>query len=708
MIANKHITVIIAVIAAAAVAICLGAAAFADIQPSGVTMEYESRLFDTDEIISINILMDESSWNEMLENAIDENYYKCDVVVNGTTVKNVGIRTKGNTSLSSIVSDPDSDRYSLKLEFDCYEKGQTCFGLDKLVLNNNFADATNMKEAIVYDMFQYLGADASLYNYANVEVNGEYWGVYLALEAVEDSFLLRTNSTSRGELYKPDSMEIGGGDDDKGSGKKNMPDMGNNPDSSESSDENTGSEPSQGFSPGNMPQMPQGGGSFPGGGGFPGGGNMPDFGGDMPQMPDSESLDFEGGMPDMSDFDFSGFGGNMPERPESDSSDSGTDSSDSKGGMPGSNPSDFGGKMFSGSGGANLNYTDDDPDSYSAIWDGAMSKISDKDKTQVITALRNISEGNDLEEYLDVDNVLRYMAVHTFAVNLDSLSGNMAHNYYLYESGGKLNIIPWDYNLSFGGMTGGSDASGTVNFAIDTPFQSTNFFDALLENEEYLAKYHEYLRILVDEYVNGGIFEESYSRIRSQIDALVETDPNAFYTYEEYEAGAEMLYNVIKLRAESVEGQLDGTIPSTRSGQSADSSSLVDASDIDISVMGTFMSGGGNMGGRFFPGGRGNTENVESGSDSEPPASPSDAGAESVGDTPQGSESSSGSRPSAPSGDGQQFSPGGFSPRSNGSASNIPGIRQSSTSNLISIGIGIAVLIAALAAAVLFRRKRIK
>ena len=75
MIANKHITVIIAVIAAAAVAICLGAAAFADIQPSGVTMEYESRLFDTDEIISINILMDESSWNEMLENAIDEYYY---------------------------------------------------------------------------------------------------------------------------------------------------------------------------------------------------------------------------------------------------------------------------------------------------------------------------------------------------------------------------------------------------------------------------------------------------------------------------------------------------------------------------------------------------------------------------------------------------------------------------------------------------------
>ena len=80
-------------------------------------------------------------------------------------------------------------------------------------LNNNYADATNMKEALIYDMYQYLGADASLYNYAKLSVNGEYWGVYLALEAVEDSFLLRNYGVQDGELYKPDSMNIGGGKD---------------------------------------------------------------------------------------------------------------------------------------------------------------------------------------------------------------------------------------------------------------------------------------------------------------------------------------------------------------------------------------------------------------------------------------------------------------------------------------------------------------
>ena len=144
-----------------------------------------------------------------------EEYYSCDVVVNGKTFYSVGIRPKGNTSLSSIVNDPDTDRYSFKLEFDHYIEGQTCYGLDKLILNNNYADATNMKEAIVYDMYQYLGVDASLYNYAKISVNGDYRGVYLALEAVEDSFMLRNYGTEDGNLYKPESMGIGGGVDGK-------------------------------------------------------------------------------------------------------------------------------------------------------------------------------------------------------------------------------------------------------------------------------------------------------------------------------------------------------------------------------------------------------------------------------------------------------------------------------------------------------------
>lgn len=543
MVTNKYITKIISALMALAVILCLATSAFSkQLQAvygnNAVTMEYETELFDTDQVMDIDILMDEDDWNDMLENAISEEYYSCDVVVNGKKFYFVGIRPKGNTSLSSIASDPDTDRYSFKLEFDHYIEGQTCYGLDKLILNNNYADATNMKEAVVYDMYQYLDVDASLYNYAKICVNGDYRGVYLALEAVEDSFMLRNYGTEDGNLYKPESMGVGGGDGEKG-------------------------KDGGGFQ-GGAPQM----------------GNPPE----NIQMPQSENDK----MPD--EFQFSQNG----EQSED------IDFSDFKMGAIG------------GSGGADLNYTDDDLDSYSTIWDGEVTSSGKKDHKRVVEALKNISEGTDLETYMDVDNILKYMAVHTFVVNDDSLSGTMAHNYYLYEYNGKLNILPWDYNLSFGGMSMGggmggqsSGATSVINDAIDTPFSITNFFDALLENEEYLAKYHEYLNELVEKYVNGGEFQKTYERIRSQIDELVEEDPTAFYSYEEYEAAVEMLYEVINLRGESVSGQLDGTIPSTDDGQKADSSTLIDGSGIELSVMGSMSMGGGAGEGIGVPGGRG-------------------------------------------------------------------------------------------------------
>ena len=561
MVTNKHINKIVVIIMAMAVMICVLAGIVMGRSDkytanANILMEYPSKLFDTNEVISVNIKMDEEEWNEMLENAMSEEYYSCDVEICGTTFKNVAIRPKGNTSLSSVARDPDTDRYSFKLEFGHFMEGQTCFGLDKLILNNNYADATNMKEAIVYDMFNFIGAASPLYNYASISLNGEYKGVYLALEAVEESFLLRNYGTRNGELYKPESMGMGGGSDNKPKSEQGA----------KSKQGSGGGKPPFGVdgNPDHGDFNPQ---------------DKPDMEGDTPGAPPQ--------MPDMEGFDPA----NMPSSPEGIEGDDSDNHPTPPDGMEGGGP-------MMGNGGANLNYIDDNLDSYSTIWDGEITDTADNDHRRVVKALKNISEGNDIEKYLDVDNILKYMAVHTFVVNMDSLSGNMAHNYYLYEHDGKLNLFPWDYNLSFGGMSamgrGGEDSDkGTemINDAIDTPFSATNFFDALLENEEYLEKYHEYLRKLTEEYVDGGRFEETYNRSRSLIDTLVKEDPTAFCSYDEYEMACETLYKAVMLRSESIKGQLDGTIPSTDEGQKQDSAALIDGSEIDVSAMGAHSGG---------------------------------------------------------------------------------------------------------------------
>ena len=87
-------------------------------------------------------------------------------------------------------------------------------------------------------------------------------------------------------------------------------------------------------------------------------------------------------------------------------------------------------------------------------------------------------------------------------------------------------------------------------------------------------------------------------RTQELISPYVEKDPTKFCTYEEFEAGIETLKAFCLLRAESISGQLEGTIASTSDGQLQSSDTLIDASGINISDMGSMnnsMGGGMNM-----------------------------------------------------------------------------------------------------------------
>lgn len=123
----------------------------------------------------------------------------------------------------------------------------------------------------------------------------------------------------------------------------------------------------------------------------------------------------------------------------------------------------------------------------------------------------------------------------------------------------------------------------------------------------------------------------------------------------------EALEDFCLLRAQSVQGQLEGTIPSTDDGQSADSSSLVDASSVDISAMGTMNNGGGQ---RSWERGMGQSQEAVEG------AGMSAATQDSAGQAPaipQGQEDM-GSPPELPSGEGSQEAPGQTAPDSASSA----------------------------------------
>ena len=183
------------------------------LQKTSVTMGYENRLFDTSRVHSINIIMDD--WDEFTANCQNEEYSACTVVIDNDAYKNVAIRGKGNTSLTQ-VSSYGNNRYSFKIEFDRYNSTNTYYGLDKLCLNNIIQDNTYMKDYLCYQMMRETGVAAPLCSFVYITVNGEDWGLYLAVEGVEESFLQRNYGKNYGELYKPDSTSMGGG---RGNGK---------------------------------------------------------------------------------------------------------------------------------------------------------------------------------------------------------------------------------------------------------------------------------------------------------------------------------------------------------------------------------------------------------------------------------------------------------------------------------------------------------
>ena len=301
-----------------------------------------------------------------------------------------------------------------------------------------------------------------------------------------------------------------------------------------------------------------------------------------------------------------------------------------------------------GSSDVSLIYTDDDYNSYTNIFDNAKTDITDADKNRLIDSLQQLNEGVDIEEVVNVDEVIRYFVVHNFVCNFDSYTGSMIHNYYLYEEDGQLSMIPWDYNLAFGGFQGDQDATALVNYPIDTPVsggtvESRPMLAWIFASEEYTQLYHEYFAEFIASYFDSGYFAQMIDSVQELIAPYVEQDPTKFCTYEEFETGVATLKEFCLLRAESINGQLAGTIPSTSDDQSQDSSTLIDASELNISAMGTMNNNGGMAMGGFR--GNSSSENQDLASGNTEETNASDNGTdisdepESTAELPTGAES---------------------------------------------------------------------
>ncbi len=536
--------------------------------------------FIPDRVVTVRIVMDEKDWQWLRSAARSEQYVRADFWFDGYQYPNVAVRPKGNSSLMSVAGS-GSSRLSLKVDFNFFNSARTFRGLKKLNLNNGFSDPTYIREVLGYEIFKNMGLPAPRTAFVDLYVNNTHLGLYTQVEPVDKTFLTHHFDNPNGNLYKP---EIGAATLNWTAKDLNQPS--NNPTRTQQQNQlnpalNVGGtrlgdllrlmerersgNPSAaeqnpgfgggmfpggpGFGPG-MPPMPgQQGGFQPNPGPFPQGGNMPfppggPMDGPMP-MPQGQGFAGRPGDPNGL-FANSGqpfppgmMGGPPPMGPDGNPFDPNQFQRFMAGRM---NQGGRGGRGFPGGPGmpglgrgGNLLETmglktNENYQNHSAL-------------LHFLDVLNNTPDEafpSEIEKVLNVDQVLRYLAVSSMLVHLDNYTG-MGHNYYLYETNGYFTIIPWDLNMAFGTFRMGAPQGDIADFYIDEPvtsgLDSRPLVKRLLAYPPYLERYHQYHeQILAGDFAEG-ILEKRIDQWINLIRPYVEKDELKFFTMEQFEKG---------------------------------------------------------------------------------------------------------------------------------------------------------------------------
>ena len=229
-----------------------------------------------------------------------------------------------------------------------------------------------------------------------------------------------------------------------------------------------------------------------------------------------------------------------------------------------------------------FSYLGDDWKTYNQTYD-PKSEISTEDKQRVLAFAKLVTQAEDAEfaaklpDYVDLDNLARYLALTTWLCDLDGILG-VGQNYYLWlrPDTRKFVFIPWDQDQTFGQFPRGTTQEQRENLSIQRPWSGDNrFLDRVFKTEAfkklYLARLREFndsickpdrLARQVDELaavVRGPVKEESAERL-AELDRAAAGERITTYIGPMFMGGqlVKPIKSFAQARAQSVSDQLDG------------------------------------------------------------------------------------------------------------------------------------------------------
>ncbi len=188
---------------------------------------------------------------------------------------------------------------------------------------------------------------------------------------------------------------------------------------------------------------------------------------------------------------------------------------------------------------ASLQYLGQDSTCYYSLYE----LKTDEGWGDLIKLTQVLNEDIDkIESVLNVDQILWMHAFNSVLVNLDSYSGRLCHNYYLYkDSFGLFHPILWDMNLSFGGFRYDGLGKPLSNEKMATLSMFNHYkqknakrplITNLLRESLYRKIYVAHVKTIVEEHFANKKYLERARIIQNAIDFHVKNDSNKLYSYE--------------------------------------------------------------------------------------------------------------------------------------------------------------------------------
>jgi CotH protein len=133
---------------------------------------------------------------QVLQSRFQENInMPADIVVDGTRVRNVAVRVRGTASRNPT-------KLGLRVDFDHYTAGRRFRGLESIVLDNLYQDASNIREMLAMNLFRRQGVPAPREAFCRLTLNNRYYGLYGLVEEIVADFAARESGETDGYLYE--------------------------------------------------------------------------------------------------------------------------------------------------------------------------------------------------------------------------------------------------------------------------------------------------------------------------------------------------------------------------------------------------------------------------------------------------------------------------------------------------------------------------